>query len=39
MCKYCDNFGGSGTNEYKDKVFTKAQFKISWDDLKKMYKV
>ena len=38
MCKYCDNFGGSGTNEYKDKVFTKTQFKISWDDLKKMYK-
>ena len=35
MCEYCDNFGGTGTNASKDFVFTKAEFKESWEKVKK----
>ena len=36
ICEYCDNFGGFGTNQSKDYVFTEKQFKKSWDYIKEI---
>ena len=36
LCKYCDNFGGFGQNESKDRVFTPAQFASKWEQISKL---
>lgn len=37
MCKYCDNFGGCGTNQAKDYVYTEKEYLQNWEYIKSTY--
>jgi radical SAM protein with 4Fe4S-binding SPASM domain len=36
LCEFCDNFGGMGTNNAKNYIFTKTEFKTKWEIIDKL---